>query len=116
MEPVLLGDDQLAAHRPVPMGVDQAGNDRLAADVDGPGAGREVMLAVGPTAAMRSPSISMVPFSITSSPFMVTIRAPVSAMLPARLYLIGGNTKLATNGAAPSLPPAKAPDVPTLRP
>ena len=34
MDPILLGDDQLAAHRAMPMGVDQAGDDGLARDVD----------------------------------------------------------------------------------
>ncbi len=39
-------------------------------------------LALGPTAAMRLPSTTMVPSAMTSSPFIVTMRAPLIAMMP----------------------------------
>ena len=40
VEPVLLRDNELAAHRSVPVSVDEPGHDRLAGDVDCPGSGR----------------------------------------------------------------------------
>ena len=68
VEPVLLRDDPSVAHRPVPVRVDQAGDDGLAGDVDGGVPAGMVIAARGPTAVMRLPSISTVPSSITSSP------------------------------------------------
>ena len=40
VQPVLLGNDQFAAHRPMPVGVDQARDDGLARHIDGAGSGR----------------------------------------------------------------------------
>ena len=41
-----------------------------------------VTLALGPTAVMRLPVTTIVPSSSTVSPFIVTMRAPVNAIVP----------------------------------
>ena len=69
------------------------------------------VLVAGPIAAIRSPSITMVPFSITpaSSPAMVRMRAPVIATVPVGLAArtvraseipVSGGTKLGASSDA----------------
>jgi hypothetical protein len=75
--------DEADACRGVRVRIDDAGDDGLAADVDALGAGRDRRSAP-PTAAMRLPSMTITPLSITppSALAMVTILAPTSATVP----------------------------------
>ena len=77
--------------------VDDAGHDRLALDVDAPRAGRHLHRRGGPTAVIRLPSTTTVPFSITPGvpgiapglrPAIVMMRAPTSAIEPAGTSLL----------------------------
>jgi hypothetical protein len=74
-----------AARRPhVRVRVDEAGHDRLAGDVDVATPPRQARSDEPrrPTAAMRLSVTSTSPLAITSSPFIVTMRAPVSSTDP----------------------------------
>jgi hypothetical protein len=80
VDPALLRDDLLRAHRAVPVHVDDARHDGLARGVDDFRARGDA--DVRADRAMRLPSTTTVPFSITSSPRMVMMRAFVNASFP----------------------------------
>ncbi len=86
VDPALLRDDLVRPHRTVPVGVDDAGNDGLAGHIHDDRRRRERVTSLrGPMASMRLPLVTMTPSSMTRSPFMVMMRAPVRARRPSGL-------------------------------